>query len=142
MGIDKKIYELRKKAGLSQEELGDKLNVSRQTISKWETGQSTPEIDKVTAICDLFGITTDDFLRDKTGLQEDVIDLNQTNGVDDKSKKNSNLIYAFIAFAVVLVGIPILDELDVSDNIEAALVAFGIAVCVYFLIKHFSHSKK
>lgn len=142
MGIDKKIYELRKKAGFSQEELGDKLNVSRQTISKWETGQSTPEIDKVTAICDLFGITTDEFLRDKTAAEKNTSELNTGNQKENKGIKNSNLIYAFIAFAGVLVGIPILDELDVIDNIEAALVVFGLAVCIYFLIKHFSVSKK
>ena len=43
MSIGKKLYELRKQKGLSQEEVADKLNVSRQTVSKWETDQSMPD---------------------------------------------------------------------------------------------------
>lgn len=45
MKFNEKIIELRKKQGLSQEELGYKLNVTRQTVSKWELGQTTPEMD-------------------------------------------------------------------------------------------------
>ena len=45
MKFHEKLFELRKKEGLSQEELADKVNVSRQTVSKWEMGQSTPEMD-------------------------------------------------------------------------------------------------
>ena len=65
MKINEKIYSLRKQAGLSQEELADKLNVSRQTVSKWELGDSTPDFDKIVPLCNIFGITTEELLRDK-----------------------------------------------------------------------------
>ena len=62
MSIGKKLYELRKQKGLSQEEVADKLNVSRQTVSKWETDQSMPDFDKIVPICELYSITADELL--------------------------------------------------------------------------------
>ena len=56
MSLGERLMDLRKKKGLSQEEAADKLNVTRQTISKWELDQSTPDFDKVKPICDLYGI--------------------------------------------------------------------------------------
>ena len=54
-----KIIELRKRAGYSQEELAEKLGVSRQSISKWEGAQSIPDMNKILALADLFGVSTD-----------------------------------------------------------------------------------
>ena len=47
MNIGEKIFELRKSRNLSQEEVAEKLNVTRQTVSKWETNKSTPDFDKI-----------------------------------------------------------------------------------------------
>ena len=47
MKFNEKLIKLRKEMGLSQEELGNKLNVARQTVSKWELGETTPEMDKL-----------------------------------------------------------------------------------------------
>ena len=63
MKINEKIYSLRKSQNLSQEELADKLNVSRQTVSKWELGVSSPDFDKIVPLCEVFGITTEELLR-------------------------------------------------------------------------------
>lgn len=65
MEFHNKLYSLRKQKGLSQEELANRLNVSRQTISKWEVGDSTPDIEKLIAISDLFGISLDELVMDK-----------------------------------------------------------------------------
>ncbi len=62
MEFSKKLYELRKMKGMSQEELGSKLNVSRQTISKWELGESTPELEKLISISDYFEISMDELV--------------------------------------------------------------------------------
>ena len=59
MNIADRILSLRKVGGLSQEELADKIGVSRQAISKWESAQSLPEIDKIIALAALFEVTTD-----------------------------------------------------------------------------------
>ena len=65
MKIEDKLLKLRKEKGLSQEEVADRLNVSRQTISKWETGQSTPDFDKILPICELYEISSDELLTGK-----------------------------------------------------------------------------
>lgn len=59
MNIGERIYELRKAKGLSQEELAEKLGVSRQSVSKWETGAATPDTDKALAMSRIFDVTTD-----------------------------------------------------------------------------------
>ena len=60
-----KIVSLRKKAGWSQEELAAQLNVTRQSVSKWEGAQSVPDMDKVIQMSRLFGVTTDYLLKDE-----------------------------------------------------------------------------
>lgn len=67
MKLNEKIYNCRKKSGMSQEELAEKLGVSRQSISKWETGAAQPELDKLPAISKLFGVTCDWLLNDDEG---------------------------------------------------------------------------
>lgn len=59
-----KIILLRKKCGWSQEELAEKLNVTRQSVSKWEGAQSVPDLDKILKISQIFGVTTDYLLKD------------------------------------------------------------------------------
>lgn len=65
MEFNNKLYELRKQKGFSQEELAHRLNVSRQTVSKWEVGDSTPDMEKLIAMSDLFGISLDELVMDK-----------------------------------------------------------------------------
>jgi transcriptional regulator with XRE-family HTH domain len=60
-----KIIDLRKRAGMSQEELAEKLGVSRQSISKWEGAQSIPDMNKILALANLFGVSTDYLLKDE-----------------------------------------------------------------------------
>lgn len=64
MSLSEKITLLRKKKGWSQEELAERLNVSRQSISKWESEQSIPELDKILQLSSIFGVTTDYLLKD------------------------------------------------------------------------------
>jgi len=60
-----KIVALRKKNGWSQEELAEKMNVSRQSVSKWEGAQSVPELEKILQLSQLFGVSTDYLLKDE-----------------------------------------------------------------------------
>jgi len=65
MEFNNRLYHLRKQKGLSQEELANRLNVSRQTVSKWEIGDSTPDMEKLAAISDLFEISLDELVLGK-----------------------------------------------------------------------------
>lgn len=62
MNLGERLYELRKAKGLSQESVADILGVTRQTVSKWETNQTTPDFDKILPLCKLYEITTDELL--------------------------------------------------------------------------------
>ena len=74
-----KIIDLRKKSGWSQEELAEKLNVSRQAVSKWEGAQSVPDMGRIIQLSELFGVTTDYLLKDKIENEE------TTQGADTDS---------------------------------------------------------
>ena len=65
-----KLIALRKKAGWSQEELAQQLNVSRQSVSKWEGAQSVPDLDKIVQLSRIFGVSTDYLLKDELEAQE------------------------------------------------------------------------
>lgn len=82
MKFGDKLIALRKKRGLSQEELAEKLNVSRQSVSKWESNNTYPETEKIVQICNLFNCSMDDLINDK------VIDIDQ---VERKEKSNLNI---------------------------------------------------
>jgi len=62
--LSEKLYKLRKNSGLSQEQLAEKLSVSRQAISKWESGTAVPESEKLVTISNYFGVSVDYLLKD------------------------------------------------------------------------------
>lgn len=68
--ISEQIYLYRTKCGLSQLELAEKLDVSRQSISKWETGAAFPELPKLVKLCEIFGVTLDEFVSDEKQEEE------------------------------------------------------------------------
>lgn len=74
MKLNEKIYECRKKAGLSQEALAEKVGVSRQAISKWEVGTAVPELGNIVTLSEVFGVTTDWLLKDDTDENGDSTD--------------------------------------------------------------------
>ncbi len=69
MTIGEKILKLRTLANISQEQLAEKISVSRQSVSKWEMDQALPQIDKVLLLCELFNLTADELLQDKIPLK-------------------------------------------------------------------------
>ena len=66
-----KLIALRKQHGLSQEQLAEKLNVSRQSVSKWEGAQSIPDINKIIQLSQIFGVSTDYLLKDELENEKD-----------------------------------------------------------------------
>ena len=72
MEFHEKLFRLRKEKGLSQEELGNLLRVARQTVSKWESGETTPELEKLMCLADIFDVSLDELVgrSEKTGQTE------------------------------------------------------------------------
>lgn len=79
MNFNERLISLRKSMGLSQEELGAEIKVSRQTISKWESGQSYPDFQRLVLLSDYFGLTLDELIRDV-----DVADVRAKNRSNEK----------------------------------------------------------
>lgn len=79
MKFNEKLLSLRKAKGLSQEELGMELQVSRQTISKWEAGQSYPDFQRLVILSDYFDLTLDELIKDI-----DVQDVREKNMTDER----------------------------------------------------------
>lgn len=74
MNFSEKLQILRKEKRLSQEGLAEKLNVSRQAVSKWESGQSFPELDKIIILSDIFSVTVDELVKDNIELKRNIED--------------------------------------------------------------------
>ena len=108
MNLSEKILKLRKVNGLSQDELAEKLNVSRQAISKWETDQSVPELDNILAIAKVFDITTDYLLQpnttDELFLKTAMLEKQQQEFIQKQHKRNKwqFLVISCISAIVVM----------------------------------------
>ncbi|MBP3635298.1 MAG: helix-turn-helix domain-containing protein [Bacilli bacterium] len=90
MKFGDKLIALRKKAGMSQEELAEKLGVSRQSVSKWESNNTYPETDKIVQICNIFDCSMDDLINDNISTIENI---------ERKSKNNLNVVLdSFLEF--------------------------------------------
>ena len=70
MKFEEKLVRLRKRQGMSQEELAERLGVSRQAVSRWELGSTLPDVPNLRKLSDLFGISADDLIRDDRELDE------------------------------------------------------------------------
>lgn len=127
MEFHNKLYNLRKQKGLSQEELANRLNVSRQTISKWEVGDSTPDMEKLIAISDMFGISLDELVMDKVPARKDeslskseIVGELKDKILSDESKKRTK---KWIKIAGIFLGIIVFIDI-VSMIIYVSLNGF------------------
>ncbi len=109
-----KIIELRKKNGWSQEELAQKLDVSRQSISKWESAGSVPDMNKILRLSEVFGVSTDFLLKDEMEMPEtaDAVTPEIETGAVRVSMEEAS---SFIAFR----------------NTSSARIAFGVMLCIF-----------
>ena len=114
MILAEKISEERKKNGWSQEELAEKLSVSRQSVSKWESGQSVPDLNRILEMARIFGVTTDYLLKDEIEEAENVDGFKST----ESSKKLRKVT---------------MEEADEFLRIKtktSPIIAFGVSLCV------------
>ncbi len=92
--LSEKIYTLRRKNGLSQEQLAEKIGVSRQAISKWEGGLSTPELDKLKALSEYFHITIDELTENQAiCASNDITKENKDSGPIKQMKVKLEFIF-------------------------------------------------
>ena len=114
--FNEKLIKLRKASGLSQEELGDKLNVARQTISKWELGETTPEMDKLGELSNLFEISIDELVKDNAIPNTIIKEIDQRK-VESLYKDSQNVKSVIRIYLVIGTGILIFFALIVICGI-------------------------
>ena len=115
MDLNNRLYQLRKQKGLSQEELANRLNVSRQTVSKWEVGDSTPDMEKLVAISDLVDVSLDKLVMGKedepqnpTATKSDLVTVLNEKVLTSNNKKKAKRILkivGIIAAAILLIDV-------------------------------------
>ena len=132
MNIADRIQHLRKLKGISQEELADKIGVSRQSVSKWESEQSVPDMDKIIRMSDFFAVTTDYILK----------------GIESKKQASEHSVNAniFVAVASALnfIGLIVSSAFWYEEQTPMAVVAgliFMVVGCMVFGIGHASSTK-
>jgi transcriptional regulator with XRE-family HTH domain len=124
MTIADRIQTLRKSKGMSQEELADAAGVSRQAVSKWESEQSTPDLDKVVILSEIFDVTTDYLLK---GIEpvETTDHKTMADVVDQKilTEKNGKRAKSILKWVLIVLG--------------AFLAIDFISMLIYFLVNGF-----
>ena len=128
MTIGDRLLKLRKERNISQEELANVLDVSRQTISKWETNQSSPDFDKIIPLCNYFGITSDELL---TGNQN-ILETKKEN-VKSNFARNiavAVMLYIFAIASIVLFAAQF-DLAIIGVTIFFILIGMGTAILIY-----------
>lgn len=105
MTLGQKLKDLRKRFCLSQEDLGDKLNVSRQTITKWENDEALPDTNNLSLVSRIYGITIDSLLDNKSNLpsviyMKETIDLDNYDKGEYKDRYESILKTKFKDFSI------------------------------------------
>lgn len=98
MKLNEKIFENRKKLGLSQEDLANKLDVSRQTVSKWEVGSATPEVEKIVKLSDIFNVSVDYLVKEN---EEKYI----KKGITINKKLIVNILLGLLVVLSIVLGI-------------------------------------
>lgn len=139
MNISERLFNLRKNKKLSQEELANILGVSRQTISKWETGESTPDFDKIIPLCEFYGITSDELLSGKK-------DIIETKKEENRNNFARNMAIAIGLYIISVVFVVVADEIFNQEIIGIALFfivnAIATSLIVYSSIKYKSEKEK
>lgn len=107
MKFNEKLVMLRKQNNLSQEQLAEQLNVARQTVSKWELGETTPEMDKLIKMSEIFKISLDELMKEET-QGETVNDPNNTNsqklaGMTIKILKGIGIFFIIVIMYIILI---------------------------------------
>lgn len=119
MILAEKIIKLRKQQGWSQEELAMKLGISRQSVSKWESTASIPDLDKIIKLSELFGVSTDYLLKDTEGEAEEIVTYVDDTVCEEQEKEHLHIIS--------------LEEANkYMELVEqtARLIAAGVAMCI------------
>lgn len=135
MNMADRIQYLRKSKGISQEELADKVGVSRQAVSKWESEQSTPDVEKVIIMSDFFGVTTDYILK---GIEPAADKKQKSKTLASKILYISSTAFIEIGLFCALAG---WYERQTMEVVVGFMIVQAIGIVGYFIARILSEEK-
>lgn len=131
MNFGEKLTNYRKKAGLSQEALGEKLNVTRQTVSKWELGQTTPGMDDLSHMSEIFNVSVDELIKEEENKvmenmdnKEIKVESTSSNSKPAKTSREKVIIGVLIGLLVIALAAVLLISVTRNDSETAKEKSF------------------
>lgn len=149
MTLGERLLEYRNRVGLSQEKLAEQIGVTRQTVSKWETNQSTPDFDKIIPLCEVLGITTEELIKGEK--EEKDVKLAEIKQEKERAKKEymqkrnkkkaivlsiSIFLYCIATFALPYMTEVLRYEDAHAVMIWATLCTIATVIIVYFFVAY------
>ncbi len=148
MKFHERLYTLRKNAAMTQNDLAEKLNVSRQAVSRWEMGTAMPDVDNLLAMSELFGVSLDYMLKGR----EFTASTAQEDGKNAETEESKNGGWLLLPIAAPLIGLSLLlygwlFEKDILCQIGAWIIAGSFialvsVMCILFVKSTINRIKK
>ncbi len=124
--FSQRLIELRKKSGLSQEKLGERLYVSRQAVSKWECGEAVPDIDNLTALAEIYGVSLDELVNGSAASVETARRKDERRNSHIKLYAAISALLIFVPFVMLAVWLPFIgDPVPAHYNASGAVDRWG-----------------
>ena len=149
MTFGERLLAYRNAVNLSQEKLADKVGVTRQTVSKWETNQSVPDFDKILPLCEVLGITTEELIKgEKENKNEQLEEIKQENEKSKKEymqkrnkKKAIVLSISIFLYCIATFALPYMIEVLRYEDAHAVMIwatlcTIATVIIVYFFVAY------
>ena len=149
MTFGERLLAYRNAVNLSQEKLAEKVGVTRQTVSKWETNQSVPDFDKILPLCEVLGITTEELIKgEKENKNEQLEEIKQENEKAQKEymqkrnkKKATVLSISIFLYCIATFAVPYMIEVLRYEDAHAVMIwatlcTIATVIIVYFFVAY------
>ena len=149
MTLGERLLGYRTNIGMSQEKLAEKIGVSRQTISKWETNQSTPDFDKILPLCEVLGITTEELIKGEKEVKnaelEEIKQENEKVKKEYMQKRNKRkaivLSVSIFLYCIATFALPYMVEVLRYEDAHAVMIwatlcTIATVIIVYFFVAY------
>ena len=142
MTLGERLFQYRNNINMSQEKLAEKIGVTRQTISKWETDQSTPDFDKIEPLCEVFGITTEELIK---GEKPKLYEIENKVEDDYNTKRNKRkaivLSVSIFLYCIATFSLPYMVEVLRYEDAHAVMVwatlcTIATVIIIYFFVAY------
>ncbi len=132
MTLGEKIQKLRKQQGLSQEALAEKVTVTRQTISKWELDKSTPDLDFIAQLSDIFSVTSDYLIKEDMTEPDELPYKKRQYHLSEKGKRT--ILVSYSAVALIAICICLICDYFTAEKLSWSLVSASAIIAAWFVI--------